>query len=440
MQIVSPVTTFDLKLLGPQIDVLEYLGGVNDFNVVISPSVEAAPHLEPYIERLRLISNRVDVLRTDYQEAGSWPLGPNKHWVQTVYAMDMLRPNEPGDCWFWHELDCWPIDPKWAYKLSDAYAKGVAAAKAGGKNSYFLGKIVKTPFRTGDGRITHDPEGFDDSMMMGCAVYCAGMSKNPFWQAQANSLRDWSGSIGGMKQPEAWDLEMRTFFRNSGWTHTDLIGDRWNTINYRVEDGVLKCDAGPTQFKNRSHNETDITGASLIHGCKDESLSKLILDGFFGKKVEPVQTMATIFTGHTPTVTTSAGAAKHDPPVALVQTPTQNLRIEALEVKVESMDGSMRTMLGLLQKLVNEKPSVSPHVVQGEPAQARVPLAHETKAETEPVLTVVERLVVGKRAVKLKEIADHLDKKQDEISPIISSSENFEIYGGKCKYVKRRAA
>lgn len=423
MKIVLPVSAFDKHLLSLQVEVMEYHGGLEEFDVVLVPSRTVMSEVEPYLDRLRLIAKSANILDIQYSEAGTWPLGPNKHWVNTVYALDAAnKPGEPGDCWFWQEMDCWQILPAYK-KLADGYARAHAAAKASGKNNFFYGRIVKTPHRTADGRVVHDPEGYDDSMMMGCAVYCAGMSKNKIWVPQANALRDWAGMISGMGQPMPWDVELRTFFRNAGWTHTDLIGDRWNTLNYRIEGNTLKCDAGPTPFKNRAHNETDITGAVMIHGVKDDSLAKLILSGTFGKKAEPIQ-----LPGWTPDVKSEAPAQPSFSPDIFIQ-------------KLEETSKMFMEKLAEVQKhiaSVEAKISAAPNDAQGEPAMAVPSSAHETKGAAE-ALDLVGEFVVGKKCMRLSELAKKLKMDSSKLEAMIEGSQDF-ILQRPLKWVKRKEA
>lgn len=423
MIIVCPIVSAETKHLESWVSVLEYLGGLDSFPIKLVPSIEALPLVEPYIERLRLLGQSCEILDVNYQEANSWPLGPNRHWVSTVYALESSKPvHEPGDCWFWMEQDCWPRERGWAQKLADAYSRAAASAKAAGKNNYFVGKIVKTPHRSPDGRVVYDPEGYDDSMMMGCAVYCAGMSKNPFWRAQANSLRDWSGSIQGFGHPNGWDVELRTFFRNSGWTHTDLIGDRWNTGNYRIEDGALKCDALPTPFKNRAHNDTDITGAALIHGVKDDSLAKLILSGAFGNKLEPA-----------PSVQEWLPQTKAAAPENPVTAPPSDLekKFDIMTQLVRENFQSIKARLDALEAPSSMRPPQEswPNPTTGETPQA----------SPKPILDQIKEHVYDKRCMRLNELAKKLKVKPDQLEPLIEGSDEF-VLQRPLKWVKRKEA
>jgi len=170
------------------------------------------------------------------------------------------------DCWFWHEMDMWALVP-WAKALQDEYMMG-------GKRC--LGRIVPTPHRDASDRIVYKE---DEEMMMGCAIYPAQMTTVPEFQAIAQGLINGPVTALPNVRVDPFDLKLRGFFKKAGWTNSKSIGDRWNTLNYRMEGGNLVCDSGPARFKDMAHHDTDISGALLIHGCKDDSLAKLILSG-----------------------------------------------------------------------------------------------------------------------------------------------------------------
>lgn len=262
MKVVIPLSSKDVHLLPSFLEVQERLQALANYPVVLAPSGAVMFDAEGAADRLRLFCSSVTVMDVGYQEMGKWPQGPNSHWIRTVYALGAAN---NGDIWFWNELDCLPI-------VRDAYDVIKTAHGSGGK--LFCGRIVDTPHRDGAGNIVKEK---DDVMMMGCGVYPANIQMAPNFGPIAK------GFIDGVNT-EPFDKFIRWFASKHGMSHTDAIGDRWNTGNYRVENGALKCDALPTEFTARDHSKTDLKGAVVIHGCKDDSLAKLVLDGFFEKK------------------------------------------------------------------------------------------------------------------------------------------------------------
>lgn len=263
MKIIIPVSSTDIHLLEPQLRLHEHLDGLRGSEVILSPSVNVSGKLmaSGYIERLQAITRRTSVISPDYNEAGSWPAGPNRHWAKTAMALDR---EQNGEYWFWMELDCWPVVHNWALRLHEEYLAGKKA---------FMGCIVNTPF---EDKIVRD----NDLMMMGCAVYRHMLSENwefrPILESMQNGV---AVTVASQDKEQPWDIFARGAFRKWGWHSTDLIGDRWNTHNFRIMGGGLECDEGPSRFNNIAHKSGPLTSAVVIHGCKDDSLARLVMSG-----------------------------------------------------------------------------------------------------------------------------------------------------------------
>lgn len=430
MKIVIPVTSFDFPRFDKFISVLEHWGGLESFEVVVVPSAQVSVECESRLDRLRLFCGNARILNIGYEEnANQWPSGPNKHWVATVYALDGEIGDSPGDCWFWMETDCLPVQKGWARSLMDAYGHASAAAKAQGKPNYFLGKIVATPHRDAGGNIIYHPNGYQDHMMMGCAVYPSGMTRNPQFGPAAKGLANEPIThIKGVPPMGPWDVELRAFFKKSGWTDTDLIGDRWNTVNYRIEGDLLLCDAGETKYKNRAHNNTDVSHACVIHGCKDDTLPNLILSGTFGSgmpaipKQEVVGSSA-IIAAISPVTTSAPTATAHTATVDV------SLHRELAELKT-AMEKGFAEILA--------KFGTSPHpepAIPTKPQEAPVVVSEDT-----PLVDKLRSVVVGNRGYRAAEIASKCKCKVEEVYQTVQNhSEEFKL-SGPSKWISRKAA
>lgn len=259
MRIVIPVSAHDCHLLPGFLENLLQFGSLHNHVVTFSPTLSQREAVLDASEKLAPLCGDVSVLNIDFESSPSrgWPYSPNAHFAHTVYALEAIGNVMP---WFWMEQDCTVDKSGWA----DDLAQGWASSR-----KPFFGHIVPTPHRDKAGNIISKE---DDTMMMGCCVYPPNMlnlrsAVNMFRQHHAEQC------------PEPWDVHMRFWFRSFGWTHTDLIGDRWNTQNYRLENGIMVCDPAPTQFVGRDHSREDISGACVIHGCKDGSLARLLQRG-----------------------------------------------------------------------------------------------------------------------------------------------------------------
>jgi hypothetical protein len=291
MKIILPVSSTDIHLLEPQVRLMEFLGGLRGFEVLFAPSNNVSADLmaSGFVERMQSIARDCKILPINYSEAGSWPAGPNRHWARTAFALDATGNKES---WFWMELDCWPVVSNWALRLNEEYVGG---------QKPFMGRIVPTPHKDKIIRA-------DDEMMMGCAVYRHDLSGSwefrPILDSMVNGV---AVTVVSADKEDPWDLMARGAFKKWGWTATELIGDRWNTLNYRMEGGVLRCDAGPSRFNNIAHTGDDLRQAVVVHGCKDDSLAKLVISGQYNPSALPVSVASESVSSPTPVATPQDG-------------------------------------------------------------------------------------------------------------------------------------
>lgn len=243
-------------MLPQAVALMSHFGGLENHKVTLAPAAGVKRDAEMAAETLREFCGEVTVLDLPFEGDGRWPQSPNMHWARTVDALSAAKNQDP---WFWMELDCDPVMPHWADKIEQGWRAG---------RKPFYGKTVPTPHRNEAGAIIIEP---GDLMMMGCCVYPPELGRFIRTDVLLVNLRN-----GINAQP--WDVFLRGEMRTKGWQESELIGDRWNTVGYTVDSGKLDCLPGPTQFKYRDHSRTDISQAVVVHGCKDGSLGKLILE------------------------------------------------------------------------------------------------------------------------------------------------------------------
>jgi hypothetical protein len=213
---------------------------------------------------------KITVHVLEWEPYGGWPYAPNMHFYACANAM--LNDNKALP-WQLVELDCRPIR---------ANAYDVIAAKYASCGAPFFGYVGKTPWRTDNGRITKSMHGDGDVMMSGCAVYPGNLLERPNMSGLMADFMKGESSIG-----DAWDIHLRFAMQTDGMAHTELIGNYWNTDNFRVENGRLRCDSRKTHeifdqhpdWERRECGGPVHPDAVMIHGCKDESLFKLVLAG-----------------------------------------------------------------------------------------------------------------------------------------------------------------
>jgi hypothetical protein len=164
------------------------------------------------------------------------------------------------DCGF-SSLRCASVSPRWANKLLDDYRMG---------GTPFRGSVVPMPFNEDGKLVFHE----GDTMMMGCGIYPAHMERDERIKPLIADLAkpEW------MNPREPWDIYLRWAMKIIGVSNTPLIADMWATQNYRMAEGMIICDSVDHGEKVVRKREGSISShALLVHGCKDGSLTELVL-------------------------------------------------------------------------------------------------------------------------------------------------------------------
>jgi hypothetical protein len=267
-------------------------------------------------------------------------------------------------------------------------------------------------------------------MMMGCGIYTH----------QITQIKNWDVLVKGFligTNTEPFDVFMRGWMRQAGWSETNLIGDRWNTQNYR--DGLI-CDPGPTEFKSRDHSKTDVSGACVIHGCKDGSLARLVLEQGVVNIAPPV----TMAPAPQPTAaplrnfSTVAAGVPQPPPLCPPNAPPAPQGNPEFERQVMDALLSISTSLRLfgqglaaLTAMVKEatQPDAEPEtpeepeqtpppleMVESSPAEESPPPQPKTKADIETLRGIVNGSTVAQRIGRL---AKDLKMNEDKLRKMI---------------------
>lgn len=208
---------------------------------------------------LRKVCASVEVVATDNEFAHGWFRGPNRmfHWI-----VDYLEMKDSHDPFLWLEIDACPLVKGWADKLQAAYEEA---------GMPHFGFVRPTNHKNPDGSIYTKP---GDNMLLGVSIYPPHMPRNP---SLAPLLRNLSLESERAHAPYPWDIYCRWQFFKKGVHATSLIYDRWCTINYRRnEKGLLVCDPHP-DFPTAKGGEIPAE-AILVHGCKDETLHRLVIE------------------------------------------------------------------------------------------------------------------------------------------------------------------
>ncbi len=190
---------------------------------------------------------------------GGWPSACNMHfkWGSIYQDQEFGSTRQP---WLWMEMDCTPLRKGWLEYLDDEYRRG------GKPYMGFIGKSHTTT-KKADGSVSHDLE--EDPHMEGVALY-------PFDHKNRSVL----SQAPSRKIPFDIYCRYETTRRGQTWFcyGTDLILHKWQTTDYRIDRGELKCSDNSTKDAEiSSAGQVDLTNKALHHGDKGESLASLII-------------------------------------------------------------------------------------------------------------------------------------------------------------------
>ncbi len=248
MKITIPVSSSDVNLLPKFTEVLVHHGNLHQHSILVAPTVSVEAEAYAAAAELRGICPVVDVHSVpDFD--GGWPQAPNQHWAHVAMYLDSSGNTYP---WFWMELDTVPLQSNWADALQREYNQC-------GKP--LLGVVVPTI-----------GEAAGDTTMLGVAVYPSYVKNLVNMAPLFNDLL----KAGDQSVKEPFDHYLRWVFARAGVAHTELLLDQWDTGEYvREFDGFIGKPLMSRQGRLRSAN-VPFT-ALLVHGCKDDSLMRLVL-------------------------------------------------------------------------------------------------------------------------------------------------------------------
>lgn len=262
MLLVISVSRSDKQLIPNVEKALELFPPGNGHSLLIVGSPNVSSEMDELRGQISSYFTRDDVHLLDHDSFLGWPGACNYAFQQTCFH---LREQGP---WLWFELDCTPIKENWLSTIEEAYRLGPTR---------FMGCLERT-YRGFNGELLSEEEG--GKHMAACGVY-------PPYAAD---------TIVPLKGVSETDIPWWSFLQ---WyiapfcSHTDLIQNNYKTQNYReqlvtgyndfpdpIPDHVdIDCDSCNNTAWDNHYNNPISPNAVLVHGCKDGSLIKLMLNG-----------------------------------------------------------------------------------------------------------------------------------------------------------------
>lgn len=249
MLIVIPLCDKELELGENLVDWLAELGGLKNYNVLLSLTQKASKTSNRIADKLAKIVNRVDLFVLPVEDERGWPYSANTHFKYTAdYINKSQTYNEP---WYWFEADNLPFTSDWADSIAREYQFALKPC---------LGVINDTYEMNGKGELT-----INGKHMVGTGVYPKDIMARIPILAQADQI--------------PFDVFIQYYLinpaRSESWVHNSMfIHHAWHSCNYRLIDGVLHYDR--TRHGKVLPTPPVPSTAKIVHGCKDGSLLNIL--------------------------------------------------------------------------------------------------------------------------------------------------------------------
>jgi hypothetical protein len=188
-----------------------------------------------------------------------WPMSCNFYFQQLCRY---ISGKKDIDSFMWFELDTTIMKNNWLDIISDEYYSDTTkAVKEKREPTIYLGSRERV-YEGRNGELL--PESLAGQRMAPVGVYSREICFSHVLNSLSMVNRHWTHVI-------QWYVVKR--LKNSS-----LIQNNWRTKNYRHEDKNIVCDSDANLAWDVHWNKPVDEGAVLVHGCKDGSLFKLLLD------------------------------------------------------------------------------------------------------------------------------------------------------------------
>jgi hypothetical protein len=281
MNLVIPTSRFDKHLLPDLALILKKFGPYRGHKLVVFAAETATQEANAFVESLR---PDFDAVATEHITLGveGWPIAPNRMFRMMAETIITKHNDAP---WMLMEPDCTPVRDGWLQDFDLAYKKA-------GKP--YFGCIVHTRV-VKQNPDAGDPPPNEQHMVGGAAaIYPANAAARSTVMPSLDRQMPWS------RLPlEPYDIRMRYEIIPHA-AHNGLIAHRWGTVNYKATEEGFTCENASDSPPNVNHAFLVPSTATLVHGCKDGSLARIILAESATKRVKmdmapeptPVQTEA----------------------------------------------------------------------------------------------------------------------------------------------------
>lgn len=258
MKLVIPVSKADRHLIPNFIECIEKFPAGDGHDLLVMGSKENEEYIFDLEKKIKHLFDSSETLITPDTMLG-WPMSCNYYFQQTCLH---LRNDDELDAFLWFELDTVPLRSDWLDLISiEYYSDTTIAVKEKRDPKIYLGARERV-YEGRNGELI--PESVAGHRMAPVGVYSSEICKAPVLNSLSMTNRHWSHVIQWYVVKELND--------------SNLIQNNFRTQNYRKENGKIICDSISNLAWDVHWNNPVNENAVLIHGCKDDSLVKLLLN------------------------------------------------------------------------------------------------------------------------------------------------------------------
>jgi hypothetical protein len=258
MKLVIPVSKHDRHLIPDFISAIEKFPAGGDHDLLVIGSKENEEVIISLEKKIKHLFKSSEIHIIDDTMLG-WPMSCNFYFQQTCIH---LRNDKETDAFFWFELDTVPLRKNWLDIISlEYYADTTRAVKEKREPLIYLG-VKERVYEGKNGELL--PESVAGNKMAQVGVYSTKICFAPVLNSLSVSNRHWTNII-------QWYVVKHMIESN-------LIQNNWRTEKYRYNNGKLICNSISNLAWDVHWNNSVSSDAVLVHGCKDGSLVKLLLN------------------------------------------------------------------------------------------------------------------------------------------------------------------
>lgn len=256
MIIVYPVSHDKVEYIDKTSQLLKELGsnGQHELLVVATPSI--LQDAQTFVELVKELFASAAVHCASEEYSLLDPFGRGQMFREAARAVI-----QKGKPWIWME-DCVPTRPGWIEELDMEYLRFSHPC---------LGVIEPTYFRAGTDE-AGEPLFRPHHEHFRCGIYSHMIGQS-----------DLLGFLDP-NQPFEYELQFDIVPRAQ---RTELIKSIWASANFRLTNEGMIVGDQTTESEIRKVIPVPFATTALIHGCKDDSMTDIVLDSLRPKEVEP---------------------------------------------------------------------------------------------------------------------------------------------------------